>query len=183
MKEITHYADGKIHTKIEKIQEFEKIYGINRLSPFGTNSREVFLHILKGMELENMNRMASKVGAPMIADKREQTAYLLEAFNAYSKENPPVHNKMEPTKIKIDHRKRSSKEMLKDLDYARNKSVFEKDFPEHSPEEFRNILKSYTLADLQNLAAKVGFNPIFERVRIVDLLAKEFEKDYRTRVK
>jgi hypothetical protein len=61
------------------------------------------------------------------------------------------------------------------LDHDRQLDSFEKIFPDVMTEEsFLEIVRGYTLTDLRNLAARLGFNPSFDRVRLILLLKNEF---------
>jgi hypothetical protein len=176
-----HYTDGKSRTNLDKVKEIEKVYGINMLSPFGTNHPEVFEEKIANMNIEQLNGIARKVGAPSYADEEQQKEILRQQFKHWSIENPPSYDIHKSKQAKLDMRKNASKRAAKALDYARTKSVFELDFPEDSLNSFLERLKTYDLADLQNLAAKCGFNPTFDRGKIIFALKKEFERDINSR--
>lgn len=181
--DIQHYADGKERSEIDRIKQLEKIYSIDIISPYGTNHTAIFEEKIKKMEIEQLNSLAHKVGAIVSADKEEQRGFLRETFRAYQSKNPPNYSVQSAKKAKLNQRTEDGQKAAEVLDSARTKSVFEKRFPKDNPESFRKLLNSYTLADLQNLSAQCGFNPSFDRKRIVDLLTKEFERDLRLRVK
>ena len=189
------YADGKIRDDIDKIKALENLYGIDKLSPFGTNHTKIFEEIVEAKDgrktdspdernrltLAKLNRLAHKCGAIVSADLREQKAFLWEAFKAYQRENPSSYGQHKGRSLKLDMRKNDNKEVLKKLDAARTKSVFEKDFSTETPESFRKLLNTYTLSDLQHLAAKAGFNPTFDRGRVIKTLVREFTEDKKNR--
>jgi len=193
--DMKHYTDGKSRTEIDRVKELEHIYGIDQVSPFGTLHTEVFKEIVEkrdGREedppherdyktLVRLNNLATKAGALISADLAEQKKFLWEAFRSYQIKNPPNYSQHKGQEMKLDMRKKENRKIMKDLDYARTKSVFEKDFPTDTPESFRKLLNTFTLADLQNLAAQAGFNPTFDRRRAVDTLVTAFTEDWRSR--
>lgn len=190
-----HYADGKKRESLTQVKKLEKIYGIDQLSPFGTNHTKVFEEIVEkdvGDETDSpfvkqekkilsLNGFARKVGAHVSADLQEQKKFLWEAFRAWQTQNPPIYANDSSKQLKPDMRKNKSKELLKQLDKTRTKSVFEKEFPKDNPESFAKLLNTFTLADLQNLAAKAGFNPSFDKAKAKNILVKAFSSDWKNR--
>ena len=176
-----HYADGKVRKNLESIKEIEKAYGIDELSPFGTNHQPIFEEKIKDMDLNALNALAGKVGCVQAADIAEQTRILKEAFHAYQVKNPPNYGLPKSKEVKMDMRTNEGKRVMKELDAARTKSVFEKEFPDATEQAFRKRLNTFTLSDLQNLAAKAGYNPTFNQQRLVETLVEAFKNDLKTR--
>jgi len=176
-----HYADGKARINTERISQIEKENGINMTSPFGTNHAVLFEEKLKKMDLEQMNKMASSCGAMIKADEEEQKRLLRVAFRGWQTQNPPNHEQLKGRTQKLDMRCAADKKVAAILSDTQNKSVYEKEFPGHNPHSFKKILATYTLSDLQNLAARCGFNPSFDRTRVITLLVSEMEKDIKLR--
>jgi hypothetical protein len=176
-----YYSDGKMRDDKEAVRKLEKAYGIDQLSPFGTNHTKLFEERLEGMDIEALNNLAHKVRSIVSADVEEQKNFIRESFKAHQRINPPDYAKGKGRKGKLDMRKNADKKVMKDLDFARTKSTFEKEFPKDTVESFRKLTNTYTLADLQNLAARCGFNPTWDRRRIQELLVGEFSKDLRSR--
>jgi hypothetical protein len=190
-----HYADGKVRGEIDRVRQLEEIYGVSKMSPYGTNYAPIFEEILEKLEgrdgdsrsereartLEKLNNIARKAGVIVAADIEEQKKYLRTGFKAYQSQNPPNYLNTKQGKMKLDMRKNSSKRILKKLDRARTKSVFEEEYQTDTPESFRKLLNTYTLSDLQQLSAKAGFNPTFDRARAINTLVKAFNDDWEKR--
>jgi len=190
-----HYADGKVRGETERIRQLEQVYGIDKTSPYGTNYGPIFEEKINKIEgkdtdspheremktLKKLNSMALKAGVIVAANVEEQRRHLRDGFRAYQSQNPPNYFEGKAKESKMDMRKKSSKKVLESLDYARTKSVFEKEYPTDTPESFKKLLNTYTLSDLQHLAAKAGFNPSFDRGRTIETLVEEFSQDWKRR--
>jgi hypothetical protein len=175
-----HYADGKARpSKLDSIKERERIDGTAVMSPYGTSSLPVLMDKLDNMEIEQMKDFAFKCGVKVIANQAIQREHIITAFKAWQTQNPPPARQGHTQRI--DRRTNKSKEILADLDVARTKSIWERDFATETPQSFRKLLNTYSLADLQNLSARAGFNPSFDRGRIIGLLVSELEKDINLR--
>ena len=180
--ELEYYADGKERSRTDKIKEIERVFGISRISPFGTSNKDVFKEKLGKMTLKEKARLAEKLGVLKAANDVEQEKFLWEAFTDYSRRNGDpagerVDNVSTPKEVKLSEQAREV------LEKTRMKTRLEKEFPTiHSEEKFSEILSSFSLADLRNLAAKLGFNPSFDKNRLVKLLKNEFSNDLKKRV-
>ena len=57
------YADGKVRDELDLIEEEERIYGTDILSPFKTADIRVLKRRLETMSMEQMQNIADKVAA------------------------------------------------------------------------------------------------------------------------
>jgi len=172
---IENYTDGKVRSDLDHIKELERVFGIAAISPFGTNNKEVFQEKLKSMELKAMVRLAEKLGVIRAADKKEQKKYLMESFDDWVRRNgDPIGDKVKggrPTATVLQ----GHENIQKLLDKDRKLDTFEKIFPSMDSEgKFMEVVGNYTLSELRNLAARLGFNPSFDRSRLILLLKNEF---------
>jgi hypothetical protein len=179
--EFEHYTDGKVREEnvvdLEQIKAEEQQQGIQKVSPFGVNNKLLFLDMLEKMPLEKMNYLASKVGVPEAADLEEQKKILKEAFADYQRKCAMPVEKTEEEKIEIQDAK--TKVLI---DMPRTKSIFETKFAQFKDYgSFKRHLIGMTLSDLQNIAAQAGFNPTFDKKKLILNLAGAFENDLRKR--
>jgi len=174
--EIEHYTDGKVRSDLDRIKELERVFGIAALSPFGTSNKEVFKEKLKDMDLKSMARLAEKLGVIRAADKKEQKKYLMESFDDWVRKNgDPIGDKVKSNRPAASVLK-GHQNIQKLLDRDRKLTTFEQIFPTtDSEEKFIEVVGNYTLTDLRNLAARLGFNPSFDRARLILLLKNEFK--------
>lgn len=175
--EFENYADGKVREiNLEQIKAEEQQQGIQKVSPFGVNNKALFYDSLERMSLEKMNYLATKVGAPQAADLDEQKKILKEAFADYQRKCA-LPQKTEEQKKEIQDAKAKTL-----IDMPRTKSIFETKFAKFKDYgSFKRHLIGMTLSDLQNIAAQAGFNPTFDKKRLVLNLAGAFEADLKKR--
>lgn len=180
-----YYTDGKTRDNLEEVKKIEETFGIDQISPFGTSHKGVFEEKLETMKLGKMNALAEKVGCPTAANVDEQKKFLREAFRAFQTRNPVDYGQLSPQKKTTKNKRetKAQKQAKQVVDSARTKSVFEKEFPNEDVQSLKKILHGYTLSDLQNLSAKCGLNPIFDKHRAINNLVSEFERDLNMRPK
>ena len=150
------YADGKVRDEVDLIEEQERIYGTNVVSPYRTADVRVFKRRLESMSRDQMAVMAEKVAARQYSSEEDQKAELMESFYSWLSRNGS---------FRTSASKQAEKGALS--------GAFE---GSESIEELEKKLKSKTLSDLQSTAARLGFNPSFERDRIIDIIKKEYQK-------
>ena len=150
------YADGKVRDEVDLIEEQERIYGTNVVSPYKTADVRVFKRRLESMSRDQMAVMAEKVAARQYSSEEDQKAELMESFYSWLSRNGS---------FRTSASKQAEKGALS--------GAFE---GSESIEELEKKLKSKTLSDLQSTAARLGFNPSFERDRIIDIIKKEYQK-------
>ena len=174
---IENYTDGKERSDIDRIKEMEKVFGINVMSPFGTNNREVFEETLEDMSLKEMGRLAEKVGVIKAADLEVQRNVLREAFTDWVRKNgDPIGDKVKGN-VNITAPYKAYDNITGMLDRNPKLKTFKEIFPQVENEKaFYDIICGYTLTDLRNLAGRLGFNPSFDRSRLILLLKNEFVK-------
>lgn len=150
------YADGKERDEVDLIEEQEKIYGTDTLSPFKTADVRVFRRRLETMPREKMQQMAERVAARIYSSEADQKTELLQAFYSWISKNGS---------FQTSATKQAEKGALS--------TAFEGSI---NTKELEEKLKSKTLSELQETAARLGFNPGFERDRIIGLIVKEYQR-------
>lgn len=150
------YADGKVRDEVDLIEEQERIYGTNVVSPYKTADVRVFKRRLESMSRDQMTAMAEKVAARQYSSEEDQKTELMQSFYSWLSRNGS---------FRTSASKQAEKGALS--------SAFESS---QNIEELEKKLKSKTLSDLQSTAARLGFNPSFERQRIIDIIKKEYQK-------
>ncbi len=150
------YADGKVRDEVDLIEEQERIYGTNVVSPYKTADVRVFKRRLESMSRDQMAVMAEKVAARQYSSEEDQKTELMQSFYSWLSRNGS---------FRTSASKQAEKGALS--------SAFENS---ENIEELEKKLKSKTLSDLQSTAARLGFNPSFERERIIDIIKKEYQK-------
>jgi len=150
------YADGKVRDEIDLIEEQERIYGTDVVSPYKTADVRVFKRHLESMSRDQMSVMAEKVAARQYSSEEDQKTELMQSFYSWLSRNGS---------FRTSASKQAEKGALS--------SAFENS---ENIEELEKKLKSKTLSDLQSTAARLGFNPSFERERIIDIIKKEYQK-------
>jgi hypothetical protein len=148
------YADGKERSETDIIQEKEKLYGVDLVSPFKTADIGVFREKLEIMPRDEMGALAERVAARVYSTRDEQVAELMRAFKDWTSQNGF---------IQTDASKVAEKGVRSDA-FGDAKSV----------NELEERLKQQSLSDLQSVAARLGFNPGFDRDRIITLITNEF---------
>jgi hypothetical protein len=150
------YADGKERDDLDYIEESEKIFGTDKVSPFKTADVRLFRRNLSVMSREQLSAMAHRVAAREYSSREEQEEELLSAFRSWSSTNGFVQTSAT---------KKAEKGALS--------AAFE---GSTSVKELESKLKTKTLSDLQSTAARLGFNPGFDKDRLVDLIKKEYQR-------
>ena len=150
------YADGKVRDEVDLIEEQERIYGTDVVSPYKTADVRVFKRRLESMSRDQMAVMAEKVAARQYSSEEDQKTELMQSFYSWSSRNGS---------FRTSASRQAEKGALS--------SAFESS---ENIEELEKKLKSKTLSDLQSTAARLGFNPSFERQRIIDIIKKEYQK-------
>jgi len=150
------YADGKVRDEVDLIEEQERIYGTDVVSPYKTADVRVFKRRLESMSRDQMAVMAEKVAARQYSSEEDQKTELMQSFYSWLSRNGS---------FRTSASKQAEKGALS--------SAFENS---ENIEELEKKLKSKTLSDLQSTAARLGFNPSFERQRIIDIIKKEYQK-------
>jgi hypothetical protein len=150
------YADGKERDEVDLVEEQEKIFGTNKISPFKTADVRVFRRRLDVMSRDQMVVMAQRVGARQYATEEDQKSELMKAFHSWVSTNGFVQT---------DSTKQSEKGALSEaFEQSENKNDLEEK------------LKSKTLSELQETASRLGFNPSFERDRLINIIIQEYQR-------
>ena len=150
------YADGKERDEVDFAEEQEKIYGIDTVSPFKTADVRVFRRKLETMSRDVMTALAHKIGARTYSSEADQKKELLKAFHSWSSTSGYVQTGS-----------------AKELDKGALSDAFE---GAESASVLRQKLKEKTLSDLQSTAARLGFNPSFDRDRIIQVIIDTFRR-------
>jgi hypothetical protein len=147
------YADGKERDELDLIEEKEKIYGIDTVSPFKTADIGVFRRKLETMDRNKMTELAERVAARTYSVLEDQKNELISAFHDWNKQNGSyglqTHQKKEMSQA-----------------FAGIVSV----------NELETRLKSKPLSDVQSVAARLGFNPGFEKDKLITLITQEYNR-------
>lgn len=150
------YADGKERDEVDLAEEQEKIYGVDVVSPFKTADIRVFRRKLDTMSRDKMTTLANRVAARTYSSPEDQKAELLRAFHSWVSTNGF---------IQTDATKKAEKGALSE--------AFEGSESVNTLEE---KLKSKTLSELQETAARLGFNPSFDRDRLIKVITQEYQR-------
>lgn len=150
------YADGKERDEIDLAEEQEKIFGTDKVSPFKTADVRVFRRRLETMSRDQMTAIAERVAARQYSAPEDQKAELLQAFHSWSSQNGFVQT---------DATKKAEKGARSEA-FEDSKNI----------DDLREMLKSKTLSDLQSTAARLGFNPSFDRERLIKVITQEYQR-------
>ena len=150
------YTDGKERDEIDLIEEQEKIFGTDIISPFKTADLRVFKRRLETMDDHEMFRMAARNAIRTYADREQQKDELLKGFVSWASTNAA---------IQTDATKKAEK--------GARAEAFE---GSQSVKDLEEKLKSKTLSDLQATAARLGFNPGFDRDRLITVIKQEYQR-------
>jgi len=150
------YADGKERDDVDLIEEEEKIYGIHQLSPFGTADTRVFKRKLENMDLGQKKTLSQRVGGRSYANDASMDQELNKLFNMWCSRN------------KVFQTNASKK-----AEKGARSEAFEGSESVNALEE---KLKSKTLSDLQATASRLGFNPGFDRNKLITLIKQEYQR-------
>jgi hypothetical protein len=151
------YADGKVRDEIDLIEEQEKIYGTDLLSPYKTADKRVFKRRLESMNRPEMYRLAERVAARIYTGEEDMRNELMSSFLSWFQtsagSSQTIASKKEEKGVKAE--------------------AFE---DPASVNDLEEKLKSKTLSDLQATAARLGFNPGFDRNRLITLIKQEYQR-------
>jgi hypothetical protein len=150
------YADGKERDEIDLIEEQEKIYGTDKVSPFKTADIRVFRRRLDTMSREKMTELAQRVAARQYSSQEDQKTELMRAFYSWVSTNGF---------IQTEASKKAEKGALG--------AAFE---GSENCKDLEVKLKSKTLSELQETAARLGFNPSFDRERLIKAITQEYQR-------
>ena len=150
------YADGKERDELDLIEEKERIYGINRTSPYGTANYEIFAKKLETMSRGSKRQLCAKVGARVLSSTSQLNDELTKHFKLWQSQNGSVQ---------LDSAIKAEKGALSDA-FGSAESV----------NDLEEELKSQTLSDLQSTASRLGFNPGFDRDRLITLIKQEYQR-------
>ena len=150
------YADGKERDEVDFAEEQEKIYGVDTVSPFKTADVRVFRRKLETMSRDKMTALAYRVAARTYSSEADQKEELLKAFHSWSSTNGYAQT---------DSSKRVEKGSLS--------GAFEN---ATSASSLRQKLNEKTLSDLQSTAARLGFNPSYDRDRTIKAIVDEYRR-------
>lgn len=104
--------------RVDKVKEYESIFGINNISPYSTWDAEVFEEKLSEMSLMDMRALASKVGVNPMKDGPKLKNSLRVAFKQASKDKigklvPADHGK--PILDENDPKHKEAIKIMKDV--------------------------------------------------------------------
>jgi len=150
------YADGKERDEVDFAEEQEKIYGVDTVSPFKTADVRVFRRKLETMSRDAMTALASRVAARTYSSEEDQKQELLKAFHSWSSTSGHVQT-----------------DSVKKLEKGALSEAFE---GANSASVLRQKLKEKTLSDLQSTAARLGFNPSYDRDRTIRAIVDEYRR-------
>jgi hypothetical protein len=150
------YSDGKERDEVDLIEEQEKLYGTDVVSPFKTADVRVFRKKLESMSREQMSFLAQRVAARTYSSDEDQKSELMRAFQSWLSTNGF---------IQTSSSKKAEKGALSEA-FEDSKSV----------NTLNEKLKSKTLSDLQETAARLGFNPSFDRERLITVITQEYQR-------
>ncbi len=150
------YADGKQRDEIDLVEEQEKIYGVDVVSPFKTGDIRVFRRKLETMSRDRMTALANRVAARTYSSEEDQKEELIKAFYSWASTN---------SFIQTDATKKAEKGALAEA-FEGSESV----------NSLEKKLKSKSLSDLQSTAARLGFNPSFDRERLIKVITQEYQR-------
>lgn len=150
------YADGKQRDEIDLVEEQEKIYGVDVVSPFKTGDIRVFRRKLETMSRDRMTALANRVAARTFSSEEDQKKELIKAFYSWASTN---------SFIQTDATKKAEKGALAEA-FEGSESV----------NSLEGKLKSKSLSDLQSTAARLGFNPSFDRERLIKVITQEYQR-------
>jgi len=151
-----NYADGKQRDEVDLIEEQEKLYSVDTISPFKTADVRVFRRKLETMSRDQMSALAERVAARKYSVEADQKTELLKAFHSWVSTN---------SFVQTDATKKAEKGALS--------AAFE---DSESVKTLEEKLKSKTLSELQETAARLGFNPSFDKQRIIKVITQEYQR-------
>jgi len=150
------YADAKERDEVDLAEEQEKIFGTDKVSPFKTADVRVFRRRLETMSRDQMTTIAERVAARIYSAPEDQKTELLRAFHAWVSTNGFIQT--DATQKAEKGARAEAFENSKDIN------------------ELEKILKTKSLSDLQSTAARLGFNPSFDRERLIKVITQEYRK-------
>lgn len=150
------YADGKERDEIDLIEEEEKIFGTDTVSPYKTADIRVFRRKLDSMSRDKMTAMAERVAARIYSTEEDQKSELLQSFHSWVSQNGS---------FRTSASKKAEKGALSDA-FESSQSV----------NDLEAKLKSKTLSELQETAARLGFNPSFDKERLITVIKQEYQR-------
>ena len=151
-----NYADGKQRDEVDLVEEQEKLYSVDVISPFKTADVRVFRRKLETMSRDQMSALAERVAARKYSVEADQKTELLKAFHSWTSTN---------SFVQTDATKKAEKGALSE--------AFE---DSESVKTLEEKLKSKTLSELQETAARLGFNPSFDKQRIIKVITQEYQR-------
>ena len=81
------YADGKERDDIDRIEGQEKLLGVDKISPFGTNNPKVFKRKLQSLSAVEKAKLAERTATRIFADTELQEQALVKAFHEWRSSN------------------------------------------------------------------------------------------------
>jgi hypothetical protein len=111
---------------------------------------------METMSRDQMSIMAERVAARIYSSEEDQKTELLKAFYSWVSTNGS---------IQASNSKKAEKGALSDA-FEESKSV----------NTLQDKLKSKTLSELQETAARLGFNPSFNRERLIQAITQEYQR-------
>jgi hypothetical protein len=148
------YTDGKARDELDKVEEQEKIHGVDLISPFKTADIRIFKNRLETMDRDQMSTLAQRVAARVYSTEQEQKDELMKSFREWSSQNGFIQT---------------------DASKVIEKGVRADAFGDaNSVNELEAKLNNQTMSDLQATAARLGFNPGFDRQKLIQVITKEF---------
>lgn len=150
------YTDGKVRDDLDLIEEEERIYGINKVSPFKTADKRLFQKRLEVMTRGEKRELCVRVGCRVFSDPSSLDKELTTAFLEWTRDNGTFQ-----TKASLKKEKKEKSEVFAGMSGVK---------------DLEDKLKSQTLSDLQATAARLGFNPSFDRERLIKAIKQEYYK-------
>ena len=172
-------TDGKERGRDDlKEEELEGLLGGPQLNPYGTLSKDVFEERLNSSSVSELKDLAARVGVPRERNSTLLKKSLLESFESYaSKQNANDEATVRLANVLRGSDKDKINKRQKDLDHVKELEEL-LGMPQMNPygtlnrDVFRQKLDSLSVADLTDLAARVGV----PRERNMNLLRKSLLK-------
>lgn len=150
MLEELHYTDGKERDEIDQIEAKEKLMGVDKISPFGTNNKKVLKRKLENASKAKIQRLAEKTATRMYADKEDQIDAIVKSFDEW----------------RVSNWNNSGSKTAEVVEVLAHDTLT----------DFEKEMKGKTLSELQEVAMKLGFTPSFDRTRLLAALKQEYLK-------
>ena len=173
-------TDGKERGRddLKEEKELEGLLGGPQLNPYGTLSKDVFEERLNSSSVSELKDLAARVGVPRERNSTLLKKSLLESFESYaSKQNANDEATVRLANVLRGSDKDKINKRQKDLDHVKELEEL-LGMPQMNPygtlnrDVFRQKLDSLSVADLTDLAARVGV----PRERNMNLLRKSLLK-------